>query len=107
MQSALTCMVGWTLYQYMEKRQLLLSSSEQSRLLQEVPNVIADVIKPEPAHDVCPEKDKVSIGDSSKSTPVKNLKVSSNTLEGTGITSSPIHKTAAAGLLSLLSISLC
>lgn len=84
----------------MEKRQLLLSFPEQSRLLQEVPNVLADV-KPEPAHDVCPEKDKASIGDSSKSTPVKNLKVSSNTLEGTGITSSPIRKTAAAGLLSL------
>lgn len=93
---------GWRgqLYQYMEKRQLLLSFPEQSRLLQEVPNVLADV-KPEPAHDVCPEKDKASIGDSSKSTPVKNLKVSSNTLEGTGITSSPIRKTAAAAMIGV------
>ncbi|GAB4835514.1 hypothetical protein Ancab_000423 [Ancistrocladus abbreviatus] len=56
---------GWRtkLYEYLERRELLQSQEEQSRLLQEVPKVFADMIKLKPASERPPQNGSpVNIG---------------------------------------------
>lgn len=89
-----------TLSEYIEKRLLLQSASEKLRLLNELPEVIADIEEPKPAFedstkkvkqgpDICPES---PIGWASQ-TPCSNLR--------SGTFSCPDDKADAAGLISL------
>lgn len=49
--------MSFTLYEYRQRRDKLQSEEEQSRLLNEVPKVIADVIEVKPDSEETPQDD--------------------------------------------------
>ncbi|KAK3183495.1 hypothetical protein Dsin_030781 [Dipteronia sinensis] len=81
---------GWRreLSEYLDNLLLLQSPAEQSRLLNEVPEVIAETIdeEPEPAYEDSTRKEGQECKDgSSDSAPSRTSKTSSGNLEGNGI----------------------
>lgn len=83
---------------YIEKRLLLQSNSEQSRLVNEIPEVIADIEEPEPAFEDSSGKVKQGPGSFPES-PIGWPSQTPSSLDSETF-SCPNGKTDAAGLIS-------
>ncbi|XP_038682218.1 zinc finger CCCH domain-containing protein 19-like isoform X2 [Tripterygium wilfordii] len=70
------------LYEYMDRQMVLKTPAEQSRLLSEVPVIIAEIEDLEPVHEDSQRKDEYEYGDSLKSAVQLAYKTSSNDLKG-------------------------
>lgn len=74
----------YTLFEYLDRKQLLMSSTEQSRLLNEVPKAIPDIEELEPASGDSSADDKQVDNGSPRTILIETTKTPSDKLKGKG-----------------------
>lgn len=95
----LNLQILFTISEYIERKLLLQSPSEQSRLLEKLPEVIADVVENEPVYNDSFRKVKQG-PNSLPESPVGQASQTPSTNLGSETNSCPNVKTNVAGLIS-------
>ncbi|WKA00483.1 hypothetical protein VitviT2T_018832 [Vitis vinifera] len=91
---------GWRreLFEYLDRKQLLMSSTEQSRLLNEVPKAIPDIEELEPASGDSSADDKQVDNGSPRTILIETTKTPSDKLKGKGY-GDISNKSSASGII--------